>query len=146
VLAAFTQLWAARSEHGARAAALFGLLPVPATALVLFVVIATVVPQLGPATGSALRVVPIYVAFAVLAPLIGWCVGRLFRLEAAAGRATAFSASTRNSLVVLPLALSVPGAIPILPAVIVTQTLVELLSELIYVRMIPKLGKATMTA
>lgn len=142
VLAAFTQLWAARSKRGARAAALLGLLPVPATALVLFVVIAAVVPQLGPATDSALRVVPIYIAFAILAPLLGWWVGRLFGLEATAGRATAFSASTRNSLVVLPLALSVPGAIPILPAVIVTQTLVELLSELVYVRLIPWLGKA----
>ncbi|MGP1683784.1 MAG: arsenic resistance protein [Giesbergeria sp.] len=139
VLAAATQLWAARSKSGARASALLGLLPVPATALVLFVVIAAVVPQLGSAVESALRVVPLYAAFAVLAPLLGWMVARIFKLEAAAGRAVAFSTSTRNSLVVLPLALSVPGAIPILPAVIVTQTLVELLSELAYVRLIQKL-------
>lgn len=140
-LAAATQLWAARRASGARAAALLGLLPVPATALVLLVVIAAVVPQLGPATGSALRVVPVYIAFAVLAPMLGWMVARLFKLEATAGRSVAFSASTRNSLVVLPLALAVPGAIPILPAVIVTQTLVELLSELLYVRLIPILGQ-----
>jgi len=30
---------------------------------------------------------------------------------------------------------------PILPVVIVTQTLVELLSQLIYVRAMPKLGR-----
>ena len=54
-------------------------------------------------------------------------------------RAIAFSASTRNSLVVLPLALAVPGAIPVLPAIIVTQTLIELLCVLISVRLIPKL-------
>lgn len=82
---------------------------------------------------------PIYLAFAVLAPLLGWLVGRMFGLDAAAGCAVAFSTGTRNSLVVLPLALSVPGAIPILPTVIVTQTLVELLSELVYVRLIQKL-------
>lgn len=139
LLAGMTQLWAAKSERGARTSSLLGLLPVPATAVVLIVVVAAVVPQLGPATGSALRVVPIYVAFAVLAPLLGWLVARMFGLEAVAGRAVAFSSSTRNSLVVLPLALSVPGAIPILPAVIVTQTLVELLSELVYVRLIHKL-------
>lgn len=139
-LAAATQLWAARHASGARAAALLGLLPVPATALVLLVVIAAVVPQLGPATGSALRVVPVYIAFALLAPVLGWMVARCFKLGATAGRAVAFSASTRNSLVVLPLALAVPGAIPILPAVIVTQTLVELVSELIYVRVLPLLG------
>jgi len=66
-------------------------------------------------------------------------VARMFRLDAPAGRAMAFSTGTRNSLVVLPLALAVPGAIPILPAVIVTQTLVELLGELAYIRLIKKL-------
>jgi ACR3 family arsenite transporter len=43
--------------------------------------------------------------------------------------------------VVLPLALAVPGAVPVLPAIIVTQTLVELLSELVYVRLIATLGR-----
>src|SRR3989344_3798214 len=143
VLAGVTQVWAAKSERGTRASALLGLLPVPSTALVLFIVIAAVVPQLGPATGSALAVVPVYIAFAILAPLIGWLVARVFKLAPEAGRAVAFSASTRNSLVVLPLALAVPGAIPILPAVIVTQTLVELLGELVYVRLIPSWGHKT---
>jgi ACR3 family arsenite efflux pump ArsB len=52
----------------------------------------------------------------------------------------AFSGATRNSLVVLPLALAVPGAIPLLPAVIVTQTLVELVASLVYIRVMPCLG------
>lgn len=51
----------------------------------------------------------------------------------------AFSTATRNSLVMLPLAFAIPDATPVLPAIIVTQTLVELISELIYVRLIPKL-------
>ena len=143
VLAGVTQVWAAKSERGARASALLGLLPVPSTALVLFIVITAVVPQLGPATASALAVVPVYIAFAILAPVISWLVARAFKLPPEAGRAVAFSASTRNSLVVLPLALAVPGAIPILPAVIVAQTLVELLGELVYVRLIPAWGHKT---
>ena len=140
-LAAATQWWAARSRRGASASAWLGLLPVPATALVLFVVIASVLPQLGPATHAAWSVVPVYAAFAVAAPALGWLVARAFRLPAPAGRAVAFSAGTRNSLVVLPLALAVPGAIPVLPAVIVTQTLVELLAELAYVRVIALWGR-----
>jgi ACR3 family arsenite transporter len=140
VLAALVQIWAARSRAGERAAGALGLLPVPATALVLFVVIAAVIPRLGPAIDVVLRIVPIYIAFAIAAPLTGWCIARLFRLEAAAGRAIAFSAATRNSLVVLPLAFAVPGAVPVLPAIIVTQTLVELVSALIYVRLMPRLG------
>lgn len=106
------------------------LLPVPATALVLFIVVAAVLSQLGPATAAAAGVVPHYIGIAIAAPLIGWGIGRLFRLDAVAGRAVAFSAGTRNSLVVLPLALAVPGAISVLPAIIVTQTLVELIGEL----------------
>lgn len=139
-LAAAVQLLSGRSRLGRQLATCMGVLPVPATALVLFVVIAAVLPQLGPALDQALRVVPIYVAYAVAAPLLGWAVGRLFQLDAPTGRSLAFCAATRNSVVVLPLAFAVPGGVPLLPAVIVTQTLVELVSELIYVRFIPRLG------
>lgn len=140
VLAAVVQLWAARSQAANRAAEKLGLLPVPATASVLFIVVAAMFPQLGMATDAALGVAPLYVIFAVAAPILGWIVARVFSLEVAAGRAVAFSAGTRNSLVILPLALAVPGAIPVLPAIIITQTIVELISELIYIRLIPKLG------
>jgi ACR3 family arsenite transporter len=72
-------------------------------------------------------------------------VARQFQLEAAARRPVAFSARTRNSLVVLRLALAVPGAVPVLPAVIVTHTLVELLARLIYVRLIARWGRGNET-
>ncbi len=141
VLAALVQPWAARSKMGERVSSGLGLAPVPATALVLFIVVAAVMPQLGQTLDRTLSVVPVYVAFSVLAPLIGWAVSRLARLTPEAGRAVAFSAGTRNSLVVLPLALVVPGAIPLVPAIIVTQTLIELLAELVYIRCIPRLGR-----
>lgn len=140
VLAGVMQLWATRHRSGQRLGTALSFLPVPATALVLFIVVAAVLPQLGSATEVALSVMPFFIAFAVIAPMIGWGVARLFRLDSIAGRAVSFSAGTRNSLVVLPLALAVPGAIPVLPAIIVTQTLVELMSELIYVRLIARLG------
>ena len=143
VLAGFVQFWARRAAAGAFAASLLGVLPVPATAIVLFAVTAAVVPQLGQAADEVLAVVPVYVTFAVLAPLVGWLVARSFGLRAAEARGVAFSAATRNSLVVLPLALSVPGALPVLPTIIVAQTLVELISELVYIRAIPRLGRAS---
>ncbi|KNE25810.1 arsenic resistance protein [Achromobacter spanius] len=142
VLAGLVQAWAARSTMGSRVAGGLGLAPVPATALVLFVVVAAVIPQLGNAIDSAVRVIPVYIAFAAIAPVVGWIIAKGFGLEAPAGRSIAFSAATRNSLVVLPLALAVPGAVPLLPAIIVTQTIVELVSELVYVRLIPKLGRS----
>ncbi|AOY93093.1 arsenic resistance protein [Cupriavidus sp. USMAA2-4] len=144
LLAGLVQVWASRKAEGAKAVALLGVLPVPATALVLFVVIAAFVPQLGPAFQVALSVTPLYVAFAAVAPLVGWSVARTFRLETAQARSVAFSAGTRNSLVVLPFALSIPEAIPVLPAVIVTQTLIELLAELVYVRIMPRFGVKTL--
>ncbi|MET0207739.1 MAG: hypothetical protein ABW220_01785, partial [Burkholderiaceae bacterium] len=98
--------------------------------------------QLGQARDAALQVAPVYIAFALLAPFAGWLVARLFRLAQPAARAVAFSGATRNSLVVLPLALAVPGALPLLPAIIVTQTLVELVAELVYVRAIARLGSS----
>ncbi|RMW99902.1 arsenic resistance protein [Legionella jordanis] len=140
IFAALMQLWAARYHSGKIVLLTFGLLPVPATALVLFVVIAAVLPQAGSTIQEILQVFPIYIVFAFFAPLIGWFVAKFFKLNARAGRAVAFSAGTRNSLVVLPLAFAIPHAIPILPAVIVTQTLIELISELGYVRLISKLG------
>lgn len=139
IAAAAVQFWASRSKAGERASSGLGLLPVPATALVLFIVVASVVPQLGAAADAALTVIPLYVAFAVTAPAIGWGIARMARLDAPAGRAVAFSAATRNSLVVLPLALAVPGAVPVLPAIIVTQTLVELCAELVYIRVLPRI-------
>ncbi len=142
VLAATMQALFTRSAAMARLAPALGLLPVPATALVLFVVVAAVVPEVATAAGAALCVLPIFVAFAILAPMLGWLVARAFRLAPAASRSIAFSAGTRNSLVVLPLALAVPGAMPVLPAIIVTQTLVELMAELVYVRVIANWGVA----
>jgi len=139
-LAVLVQLWARRSSIGARASALLGVAPTPATALVLLVVTAAVVPQLSLAIGPALRVAPLYLVFALVAPLLGWSVSGLFRLDASAGRAIAFAAATRNSLVVLPLALAVPGAVPLLPAIIVTQTLIELVAQPLMIRLIPRFG------
>lgn len=140
VLAGTVQMWAARMSSGERASIVLRLLPVPATALVLFLVLAAVMPRIGEAAGAALIAAPIYVAYAVVAPVVGWVVGRSWRLDTTAARAVAFSAATRNSLVVLPLAFAVPGGVPRIPAVIVTQTMIELVSELVYVRWMPRLS------
>jgi len=48
-----------------------------------------------------------------------------------------FSTATRNSLVVLPLALALPASMSMAPLAIVTQTLVELVAMLVLVRVAP---------
>src|SRR5690606_37798019 len=72
------------------------LLPVPATALVLFIVVASVMPQVGQSHSAALTAWPIYGTYGVLAPLVAWVVARALRLASPAGRALGFSAAYRN--------------------------------------------------
>ncbi|WP_027713576.1 arsenic resistance protein [Dickeya chrysanthemi] len=139
LLAAAVQRWAARYPAGAVVTGWLGLLPVPATALVLALIMAFVVPRLGLATGAVRQALPVYLLFAVLAPALGWLMARLWSLPAPSGRALVFSGATRNALVILPLALAIPDALPVIPAVVVTQTLVELVAELVYIRWVPRL-------
>ena len=114
--------------------------PVLATSLVLFIVVAAVMPQLQIAAALAKQLIPYYLLFALVSPVLGWGVARLARLGVKQRRAIAFSAATRNSLVILPLAWAVPEGAPILPVVIITQTLIELLASIIYMRLMPRLG------
>ncbi|CAM5272788.1 Arsenic resistance protein OS=Streptomyces microflavus OX=1919 GN=Smic_01100 PE=3 SV=1 [Streptomyces microflavus] len=72
----------------------------------------------------------------------GKLVARLFRLDTPASRAVVFSGATRNSLVVLPLALALPDALSVAAAVVVAQTLVEVLGMVLYVRLVPRLVPA----
>jgi ACR3 family arsenite efflux pump ArsB len=114
-------------------------IPVPAMALVLFVVIGSQITSVVRDINLLLPVIPVYVGFLLLAPLMGALASRLFALPAVTARAVTFSASTRNSLVVLPLALALPEDVRGLAATaVILQTLVELVGELIYVRLIPK--------
>lgn len=139
-LAALVQFGEKRSQLLSHLKTGFDHLPVPSTALVLFLVFAVVVPQMGLALPSATNVIPVYIAFAIVAPAIGWGIGRVAGLTVPGVRAIAFSSATRNSLVILPLAFAVPGAMPLLPAVIVAQTVVELVASLVYMKVMPKLG------
>ena len=115
-------------------------LPVPAMALVLIAVIGSQIGVVASRLDDLLPVVPVYVGFALLAPVLGLIAARLFKLSAGEARAVTFSAATRNSLVVLPLALALPESVRALAAAaVITQTLVELVSELIYIRAMPAL-------
>jgi ACR3 family arsenite transporter len=67
----------------------------------------------------------------------GLLMARAFGLATKEGRALVFTGATRNSLFVLPLALALPAAFDLTPAVVVTQTLVELAGLLVYVRLVP---------
>lgn len=139
ILAVFTTSLARRSSLVSAWNDALAWMPVPAMALVLFVVIGSQITSVVRDINLLLPVIPVYIAFLLLAPLMGALASRLFALPAVTARAVTFSASTRNSLVVLPLALALPEDVRGLAATaVILQTLVELLGELIYVRLIPK--------
>ncbi|RXZ79726.1 arsenic resistance protein [Paenibacillaceae bacterium] len=138
-LALATQLWARRSKPGAAVMDATAWLPVPFMALVLLLVVAAHGPKLYNNVDLIVQVVPVYAGYMIISPLLAWSAARLFRLELGESRALAFSAGTRNSLVVLPFALALPGeCATVAAAVIVTQTIVELIGELIYIRFVPQ--------
>ncbi|MEV0623457.1 bile acid:sodium symporter [Nonomuraea sp. NPDC050404] len=142
-LAWLTQLWAARRPAGRGAAGAAGTTMVPLMALTLLTVVASQVPKLGDGLAGVARVVPFYVLFLVVMAFAGLAVARLFRLGAPEGRAVVFTGATRNSLVVLPLALALPDPLAVAALVVVTQTLVEVIGMVIYVRAVPRLLPAS---
>ncbi|MNZ45810.1 Sodium Bile acid symporter family protein [compost metagenome] len=140
VLAVATELGARRSAAVRAWSAGWAWLPVPAMAMVLVAVIGSQIAAVARQLEVLAPLLPVYAMFMLLAPALGAFSARLFRLAAPAARAVAFSSSTRNSLVVLPLALALPEPIRgLAAAAVITQTLVELVGELIYLRTIPAL-------
>ncbi|WP_416728634.1 arsenic resistance protein [Fictibacillus sp. JL2B1089] len=139
LLAVLTQWWAKKQTLGDKTLELTAWLPVPFMAFVLIIVVASQIGKVYSDFDSIIKVVPIYVLFFIIMPIVSRLIARAFSLDKGAGRALIFSMGTRNSLVILPLALALPESWRTLAAaVIVTQTIVELIGELIYIKVVPK--------
>lgn len=119
-----------------------GALPVPLLAVVVFLI----AMGQGEALTASLPLLPAVVAVFVLflVGALGLAIGmaRALRLPAASGRALGFSLTTRNSFVVLPLALALPAGWEVAAQVIVLQSLVELLGMLVLLRLAARLFPA----
>lgn len=137
-LAVCTQLLAARSRAGRAIEHVMSAAMVPLMMLTLSVVVASQISAVGTALSSVLSAVPIFVAFVIILAPLGALAGRAMRLDAPSTRAVVFSGVTRNSLVVLPIALALPAAYATTPLVVVTQTLVELLAMILLVAVVPR--------
>ena len=136
-LALSTEFWAKRRRSGAIWLEVTAWLPVPFMAMTLLFVVASQIDRIDEYLPVVAQVVPVYMAFMAIMPFLARLTAYAFRLDTQAGRALIFSAGTRNSLVVLPLALALPDGWILASVVIVTQTLVELVGELIYIRLVP---------
>lgn len=139
IAALITQLWAKNSTAGTKTLEMTAWLPVPFMAFVLIAVVASQIGKVYSDFELIIGVIPIYALFLVITPIVARLILRFIKLDVGAGRALIFSMGTRNSLVVLPLALALPYEwATIAAAIIVTQTIVELIGELIYIKLVPK--------
>lgn len=137
--------WATERRAEGRGRALIDRLawaPVPLLALVVFLIAASQVVAVRaslPLLGALLLVFLLYLTGALA---LGVALARAAGLPAPAGRTLAFSLGTRNSFVVLPLALALPSEWQVATVVIVFQSLVELFGMVAFLRLVPRLLSA----
>jgi ACR3 family arsenite efflux pump ArsB len=101
---------AERSVNTRRLVCGLGILPVPLLALVVFVIAASQVTTVAGLSSVLMQVLLIFVAYLAFAALLGKTLGRLFQLSTSSARTLTFSFGTRNSFVILPIALMLPEA------------------------------------
>ena len=138
VAAAATQWAVERSPAARRWDRLVSGALVPLMMLTLATVVASQIVRVGDRAEALLPLVPVYATFAVLMTALGWAGGRRAGLPTRERRAVLFSGVTRNSLVVLPLALALPDGTGLAALAVLTQTLVELLVMLALVALVPR--------
>ncbi len=112
--------------------------PVPLLAVVVCLIAAAQVGTVRQGLHVLPLVVPVFAVFLVAAALVAKALARWLALPATQGRTLAFSLGTRNSFVVLPLALALPAGWEATAVVIVVQSLVELLGMAAYLWWVPR--------
>lgn len=110
---------------------------VPSLVVVLVVVIASQIAGLGSRWVEVIWAVPVFVGFAAVMIAASVATARVTRTTTTPARALVFSAVARNSLVVLPLALALPERYDLVPLVVLTQTMVELVLMVVMLRVVP---------
>jgi ACR3 family arsenite efflux pump ArsB len=146
--AAITEIWAARRPTRQHLRTHLAWWPVPSLAAVIFLVAAA---HSGAARDNA-HLLPVVIAITAAFLATGLILARILasvvRLPTREGRTLAFTLGTRNSFIVLPIALSLPPGWEIAAVVIVMQSLVELLGMIFYLWFVPRVlfpGRPTPT-
>lgn len=136
-----TERWAEGRQGSGNTSAFIarlGWLPVPLLALVVFLIAASQVQAVASALPVLGQVLAVFIIFLIAAVVVGLALTRVLRLATASARALVFSLGTRNSFVVLPLALALAPQWQIATVVIVFQSLVELFGMVVYLWLVPK--------
>ncbi len=136
--AAVTERWMGRDVGRLAVRERLGWAPVPLLATVVFLIAGAQVAAVFDAVAVLPTVVPAFAAFLLLVALAARGIAWLLRLPASHGRTLCFSMGTRNSFLVLPLALALPEAWSVAAVVVVVQSLVELIGMIVYLWWVPR--------
>ena len=138
LFAAFlTEKWVERNNGRLSVIEQLAWFPVPLLAVVVLIIAATQVHVVMGSIGILGHLLLVFVAFLLIAGLLARLLARQFGLPPSQGRVLAFSLGTRNSFVVLPLALALPPSYELAVVAIVFQSLVELFGMAVYLRWVP---------
>lgn len=138
LIAAFiTQKWAEQRTGRQPLVNALGWFPVPLLAMVVFSIAAAQVNVVMDSLPLLSSVLMIFCAFLLIAGLLSVLLANAFSLPTSQGRVLAFSLGSRNSFVILPLALSLPSSLELTVVVIVFQSLIELFGMAIYLWWVP---------
>ncbi|WP_206612569.1 arsenic resistance protein [Marinomonas hwangdonensis] len=139
LIAAFiTQKWTEQRAGRQPFVNAVGWLPVPLLSMVVFSIAAAQVNVVMDSLPLLPSVLMIFCAFLLIAGVLSVLLANAFSLPTYQGRVLAFSLGSRNSFVILPLALSLPSSLELTVVVIVFQSLIELFGMAIYLWWVPK--------
>jgi ACR3 family arsenite efflux pump ArsB len=139
LFAAFlTERWVERDNGRLSVLEQLAWFPVPLLAVVVLIIAATQVHVVMGSIGILGHLLLVFVAFLLIAGLLARLLARQFGLPPSQGRVLAFSLGTRNSFVVLPLALALPPSYELAVVAIVFQSLVELFGMVVYLWWVPQ--------
>jgi ACR3 family arsenite efflux pump ArsB len=136
-LVAATEAAARRSRACARWLPFTAWLPVPLLALTVLLIAGAQIRAVSGSWRLLGATAAVFIAYAVVVPFLARFVARRFGLATAEQRTVIFSTGTRNSFVVLPLALALPAGWELTVAIIVLQSLIELGAMIAYLWWVP---------
>jgi ACR3 family arsenite efflux pump ArsB len=138
-LAGATEVLARRRRGAARLVARLAAAPVPLLAAVVFLIAGAEVEAVRAALPVVADIAWLFALYLACAVAIGVVLARAAALAPRPARSLVFSLATRNSFVVLPLALALPAPWQAAAVAIVVQSLVELIGLMILLRLVARL-------
>ena len=138
LLAAFaTENWVEKRQGREAVIDALGWMPVPVLGLVVFSISAAQVNVVVDSLGILPGLFAVFFLFLAIAGILSKVLSKIFLLPTDQGRVLAFSLGSRNSFVVLPLALTLPSPFEVTVVVVVFQSLIELFGMAAYLWWVP---------